>query len=125
MTEVALNPTYRVTCPYCNGQLYPIAFTPESAPWACSICHYAWWASELTEEARKIFRPFYADFGFGPKTVELQEKVQAEREEARVRGTSVRMDQLQLLPANILRRLPESETDFGDFLKLEITRKGG
>lgn len=121
-----INPAYRVTCPYCNGVLYPAAFTPESAPWFCSICHYSWWAAELTEDARKQFRPALCDFGVGPKLLELQEKVLAEREEARARGTSVRHDQVQLMPLYILKQLPGPTTEsFSQIVKIEIARKGG
>lgn len=119
-------PTYRLTCPYCNGHLYPAFFTPDSAPWLCSICHQAWWATELSEEARARFRPALCDFGIGPGLLELQALVLEERELARARGTSVRADQLQLLPLNILQNLPLPATEgFGELLKLEITRKGG
>lgn len=119
-----LTPSYRVTCLWCNGQLYPIAYSPESAPWVCVICGHAWWVSELSEAARKQFRPFFCDFGFGTQLEPLEQLVTAEREEARARGTSVRSDQIQSLPLAILQRLP-IEGEFGDLVKLEITRKGG
>lgn len=123
--SISVTPDYRTTCPYCNAVLYPAVFTPDSAPWICVICHHAWWATELSEEARKQFRPALCDFGYGMKLVELQEKVLAEREAARARGTSVRSDQVQLLPLHLLQRLPQDEGEFGDFVKIEITRKGG
>ena len=125
--ELGQTPTYRVTCPYCNGHLYPAFFTPESAPWLCSICHNAWWASELTEQARKLFRPALCDFGidYGLRDT-LEKTVITERDDARARGTSVRSDQLQLLPLSILQRIPRPTTEgFGGLLQLEITRKGG
>jgi hypothetical protein len=122
--ELALIPNYRLTCPWCNGRLYPIAFTPDSAPWICVICSHAWWVAELSEEARKRFRPAMCDFGFGPGLEELQEKVKLEREEARARDTSVRSDQIQLLPLYVLQRLSR-EGRFGELVQLEITRKGG
>lgn len=125
MSEQPLNPTYRVTCPWCNNALYPIAFTPESAPWVCVVCSNAWWAAELSEEARKRFRPAVCDFGIGPGLLELQAKVLQEREEARARGTSVRHDQVQLLPLYVLQRLPQEEGEFGDLVKREIARKAG
>lgn len=127
MSEEALSitPNYRLTCPYCNGALYPAVFTPESAPWVCVICHYAWWAAELSEEARKRFRPALCDFGIGPGLHELQEKVLAERDEARTHGTSVRSDQVQLLPLQQLKQIPPQPNAFGDLVKIEITRKGG
>jgi hypothetical protein len=127
MSEDLLQPTYRLTCPYCNGHLYPAFFTPESAPWLCSICHNAWWAAELSEGARKMFRPALCDFGINFTMLDsLQNVVLRERDEARARGTSVRSDQLQLLPLDILQHLPGPTTEiFGELLKLEITRKGG
>jgi hypothetical protein len=119
-------PTYRLTCPYCAGALYPAFFTSESAPWLCVICHNSWWASELSEAARKQFRSALCDFGFGQSLLELHDLVLQERESARARGTSVRVDQLQLLPLHILQRLPGPTTkEFGELLKLEISRKGG
>lgn len=124
--DLDLTPTYRVTCPYCNGALYPAFFTPESAPWLCVICHNAWWAAELSEKARTIFRPALCDFGIGEDLAFLQQLVIAERGVARARGTSVRSDQLQSLPLYILQRLPGPTTEgFGVLLKLEIVRKGG
>lgn len=124
--ELSHTPTYRLTCLYCNGALYPVFFTPESAPWLCPICSHSWWAAELSEPARARFRPATCDFGIGPGLLELQELVHQEREVARARGTSVRADQLQLLPLYILRNLPLPTTEkFGDLLKLEIIRKGG
>lgn len=126
MNEELSNPTYRLTCPYCNGALYPVSFTPESAPWLCVICAHSWWAAELSETARKIFRPALCDFGIGEPLATLQEAVLAERDEARARGTSVRSDQLQLLPLYVLKQMPKRTTKvFGKLLKLEITRKGG
>lgn len=119
---LAVNPNYRLTCLYCNGVLYPAVFTPESAPWICVICHNAWWVAELSEEARARFRPAYCDFGIGEGLLELQEKVLQERKEARLRGTSVRSDQIQLLPLHLLQHLPR-EGAFGDLVALEITRK--
>jgi hypothetical protein len=121
--KVSHTPTYRLTCPYCNGALYPNAFTPESAPWLCSICKHSWWAAELSEKARKQFRPNLCDFGYGQLLEDLQNEVLAERDEARIRGTSVRLDQLQLLPAIGLKQLPQVGK-FGDYVKLEIKRKG-
>lgn len=120
-----LAPGYRTTCPWCNGQLYPIAYTPEAAPWLCVICSHSWWAAELSEEARKQFRPAFCDFGFGLAVEPLQLKVMAERDEARARKTSVRSDQIQLLPLVVLQHLPQADDEFGSMVKLEITRKGG
>lgn len=119
-----LNPNYRLTCLWCNGALYPVAYDPDSAPWLCVICAHSWWAAELTEEARKRFRPAYCDFGVGLPLLELQAQVELERDEARMRKTSVRFDQVQLLPLSILKHLPQ-EGEFGDLVRLEITRKGG
>jgi hypothetical protein len=117
---------YRLTCPYCNGALYPVFFTPESAPWLCVICNHSWWATELSEKARARFRPELCDFGFGEELAAQQDLVLKERDAARARGTSVRSDQLQLLPLYILERLPRPTTEgFGELLQLEITRKGG
>lgn len=120
---MTLTPTYRTTCPWCNGQLYPIAFTPDSAPWVCIICSHSWWATELSEDARKQFRPSFCDFGFGPVFEALHEKVLAEREEARARKTSARSDQIQSLPLPVLRHLPQGDDEFGALVKREITRK--
>jgi hypothetical protein len=115
-------PKYRTTCLYCNGVLYPIALDPESAPWVCVICNHSWWAVELSEESRKQFRANLCDFGFGPHLQILRDKVLVERGEARRRGTSIRLDQVQLLPLSALKRV-SSEGEFGAFVKEEITRK--
>lgn len=120
-----MTPDYRTTCPWCNGALYPIAYTPDSAPWLCIICGHSWWASELTEKARKQFRPAFCDYGFGPALEPLEAAVVAEREEARARKTSVRSDQVQSLPLPILRLLPKSGDEFGAMVEAEIARKGG
>lgn len=125
MSEPSLDPMYRLICPYCNGHLYPNAFTPESAPWVCVICNHSWWAAELSAASRARFRPALCDFGVGPGLLELQDAVLQERDEARTRGTSVRFDQVQSLPLYVLHRLPQRDDDFGALVKREITRKGG
>lgn len=123
--ELLLTPDYRTQCLWCGGQLYPIAFTPESAPWVCVICHQAWWAVELSEAARSRFRPALCDFGFGPGLDVLQQLVIQERDDARLRETSVRSDQVQSLPLYVLERLPRDATPFGEMIGQEIKRKGG
>lgn len=124
--ELSHTPSYRLTCLYCNGALYPVFFTAESAPWLCVVCSHSWWAAELSEKARIRFRPALCDFGLGAELLELQNLVLHEREAARARGSSVRSDQLQLLPLYILQRLPRPTTEgFGELLRLEIARKGG
>ncbi len=125
--ELLHTPNYRLTCLYCNGALYPVFFMPESAPWLCTICHHSWWATELSEQARKMFRPALCDFGINYDLVDtLHKAVFMERDNARARGTSVRTDQLQLLPLHILQRLPRPTMEsFGEMIQLEITRKGG
>lgn len=93
----------------------------------CVICRHAWWAAELTEGARLLFRADSVDFGFGAPQQELAAAVEAERAAAHGRGTSCRPDQLALVPVIGVQRLAASSLadDFAALVADELTRKGG
>ena len=121
-------PTYRVTCPLDKLTLLPVVLGPDSAPWFCVGCRTSYWAAELSETARKQYRPAVRDFGYGAPLEQLQRDVEAEIAEAVIRGTSCREDQIGLLPMAGLQRLVDDPRIHGSFRPLvtaELTRKGG
>lgn len=121
-------PTYRVTCPLDKLTLLPVVLRPDSAPWYCVGCRYSYWAAELSEAARKQYRPAVRDFGYGEPLEQLQRDVEAEIAEAVIRGTSCREDQIELLPLVGLQRLaddPRVHESFRAKVTPELIRKGG
>ena len=97
--------TYLTSCPKCGAQLTPIAVHPDSTPWACYECHLGFWVSELSHEAREMYRHQLHDWGHGAAPNALRAKVLEERNEARNRGTSALPEHLGMLPKDHLKRL--------------------
>ena len=118
-------PTYRVTCPWCNGALYPVVLDPASAPWVCVICRHGWWVAELVESARVHFRPAFCDFGFRDPARQITADVIDERMVAHERNTSCRSDQLALVPLSGLQIITTTDAAFEALVQAEIIRKGG
>lgn len=109
-------------------ELLPVVLDPRSAPWFCLRCRHSWWAAELSETARKQFRPSVRDFGFGEPLAQLQRDVTAEVDEAIARGTSCREDMLELVPLVGVARMandPRIAEEFRPKVKAELARKGG
>jgi hypothetical protein len=108
-------------CLICGQLLQPVALGPEHAPWLCNHCHRGFFHEELAR--RGYWRRYYRDFGHrGP----VQAAVQVELVEAQVRGTSLRPDQLGLVPKEVLLALLAQRAPFIEpgFLK-EIERALG
>lgn len=89
---------YLTSCPSCGAELSPHVGSPDSAPWICNACHLGFWACELLEDARQIYRAWHRDFGVG-STSSLRIARVHELEAAEARGTSAREDQISLLSA--------------------------
>lgn len=83
-------PAVTLDCPQCGGPLAPVILDPETAPWLCNHCALGFWSAELSNAARKDWRPKERDFGFNAR--ELRAACLRERTEARQRGTSLRED---------------------------------
>ena len=77
-----------LTCLKCGGDLTPTALGPQSAPYVCLECHHAYFAAELSQEARPHFRKDQHDFG--RHTPVIRDQVRVELEAAHARGTSAR-----------------------------------
>ena len=101
------NPLYMLTCLNCGGGLEPYAGDPDGAPWVCHGCHLGFWVSELSQEARALYRPRFNDFGRFRDTEALRGRCHAERADARARGTSCLPEHIGLLEATHLRFLHE------------------
>lgn len=117
---------YRTTCLVDGQVLLPIVLDPHSAPWWCLRCRHQYWVAELTEDARKLFRPSVEDFGYGAPLQLLQDLVAREHDEAIARGTSCREDQLAYIPYVGLQRMkhdPRIHPDFRAKVDLEAARK--
>lgn len=95
MEEVA----YHRSCPWCGGNLEANCAAPDTPPWRCDACHWAFWVAQLTPEARNEARPHCFDWGPGhhEATKKIHAAVDAERLEAAIRGVSVRREQFGLL----------------------------
>lgn len=106
-------PTYQVSCPRCGGPLDPIALPdPQACPWRCPLCCLGWFAAELSPHARSLYRPVHNDFGFGGGRLSLVALVDQELAAAHVRGTSLREDQLSLVPIGALKVLKVRDASF-------------
>ena len=118
---------YNTRCPNCAGQLYPVVLDPDSAPWLCVICRRAWWVSELSPEARLLWRHSHQDHGYGLPAKTLTQAREDERHEARQRGTSALPEHLALLPRVALEHLSTARLRAGlkRQVKAEMKRKGG
>ena len=86
-----------LTCLNCGGGLEPYAGDPDGAPWVCHGCHLGFWVSELSQEARALYRPRFNDFGRFRDTEALRGRCHAERADARARGTSCLPEHIGLL----------------------------
>lgn len=119
-----MNPTYPLTCPNCAGALYPVVLDPTVAPWVCVICNHAWWVAEILA-APAQWRPATQDFGTGTLLATLQQAVLTERQAAEQRGSSCRVDQLQMIPLPGLLYLSQLKLDpaFMSQVETEIQRK--
>lgn len=98
-------PAYATSCPTCGAQLDPVALAPPTAPWLCPVVHpglRGYWAAELSDAARALFRPRHADFGFGHEGRLVRGVVLVEARDAFVRGISLREDQLRLARPAVL-----------------------
>lgn len=94
--------TYPTKCPSCGASLQPVALDPETAPWLCPIFHpglRGFFTAELTSG---LFRSQHSDFGFSPDRLTLREAVHAELAAARLRGSSLREDQIGLADVSLL-----------------------
>ena len=94
-------PQYLLDCVGCGQQLAPHAGDWQSTPWLCGPlgCNRGFWTAELTPAARKAWQPHSRDHGHSPEGQAIRDAMHAERDEARLRGTSAREDQLGLLSA--------------------------
>lgn len=113
--------TYTATCPCCGQQLAPVAQGPAAAPWLCAACCRGWWAAELTPDARAIYRPERDDFR---PHKDVRAAVATEAQLAIQRGSSLRSDQLSLVPPATLQAVAGRPlaTDFA--AALAATLKG-
>lgn len=98
-------PNHPITCPKCGAQLQPVALDPYTAPWLCANDARGYWATELTTEARALFRPHHDDWGLSTVRVSMAASVELEIADAQARGTSLRPDQFTLTPTSVLSSL--------------------
>lgn len=117
-------PVYPTTCPRCSSQLQPVALDGQSAPWLCGQCRLGFFATELSADARRLYRPRHSDFGFGAPAIALRAAVDQEQAAARTRGTSLREDQLSLVPAASLKALKVTNQAFAALVAQAITARG-
>ena len=111
---------YSSACPNCGAPLSPVVLDPDSAPWLCSVCHLEFWVAEL--EQPKNWQPLLRCFGHAG-LVARRDAVEAERQEAHRRGTSVRRDQLGLLDPGQLKHLSKLSGDKGFAAEVAKTMK--
>lgn len=97
--------TYLTSCPNCGAQLAPHAGHPDAAPWVCHGCHLGFWTSELSHEARELYRPKFHDWGFGENSQTLRTTVHLEHAAAHKRGTSALPEHLGQLEPEHLKQL--------------------
>ena len=95
---------YLATCPECGATLQAVVLDPDTPPWVCTICHLGWWVSELQTPVRSEWDSRTRSFHFRSLPA-LREAITQERATAAVLGTSVRVDQLNLLPLTALQAL--------------------
>lgn len=118
-------PLYALMCPRCGGPLQPVALDAQSAPWLCGLCRLGFFASELSSTARAAYRPLHRDFGLGPMRRVLSGLVAQERAGAESRGTSLREDQLHLVPVRTLTMLRARDAAFAQRVQHVIAQRGG
>jgi hypothetical protein len=87
------------SCPNCGAELAPTthSFAPDVAPWICNKCLQGWFPSELTDQARALWRPTHRDFGFDQDRVSIEIAVGGDRQAAAQRGVNTLPDQVPLL----------------------------
>ena len=86
--------TYPLTCPKCGATLQPVALDAFTAPWLCPIDSLGFWAAELTVEARALFNIETNSRDSSPESETVGEACYVERDDAQLRGTSLRLDQI-------------------------------
>ena len=98
---------YQTTCPICGSALVPNVAGPHTPPWRCNECLQSWWVEELRAEARKAFRIVQRDWGPSNTAVAkaVRTNVHNELAVAVNRGTSLRQDQLGLVPKTMLKHV--------------------
>lgn len=114
---------YRTECPKCGQDLEPVALGPESAPYVCNTCHRGFWAAELTDVARDLYRPRHHDWGQGTPGQAVRRSVQTEWLHAHARGTSLRFDQLGMAHIDHLVGLRDSGLPLHDDFVAELHRE--
>ena len=100
----ASNNTPINTCPNCGSSLSPIALDPNTAPWLCSHCKLGWWSTEITPQARAAWHGPSRSFHWRNAPA-IRAAVDQERAEAQSRGTSLRIDQINLFDSTTLATL--------------------
>jgi hypothetical protein len=99
------NPNYVIDCPGCGAQLDAHAGHYDSTPWVCHNCHRGFWVAELKPAALAIYDGREHAWKHGLEAARLREDVDAEREEARARGTSALPEHLGFLAKDHLEML--------------------
>ncbi len=86
-------------CLHCGAPLQWTALAPDVTPWVCLICHHGYWHSEVTAESRQAYNPAikYWEPDYQPV---LHQAIDQERTHAVMRGSSLRPDQIGLVPPN-------------------------
>ena len=117
---------YRTDCPRCGKELQPVALDADTAPWLCNDCHRGFWSAELTDVARARYRPARHDWGLGTPAQALRRSVQTEWLAAHGRGTSLRPDQLRMVPRTVLEcpLPPRTHPDFVAAVANELKARG-
>jgi hypothetical protein len=117
-----------MTCPHCGGDLVPSTFNmhPDVAPWTCWKCRYSWWTTELSNEVRKHWRPEFKDHGEPHTTIWIEMLRKKERKDARLRGASLRHDQIKLVETQHLQTIlgrEEITDEFRNTVQDEVTAR--
>ena len=95
--------SHSLACPECGGQLQVVALDAQTAPWLCPGCGLGFFACELTSDSRA--RWGQRTFTRGAHEAALVEAREAELDEARFRGTSLREDQFVHAEVGLLERV--------------------
>ena len=103
-SQASTTTSYSPTCPECGATLQAVVLDPDTPPWVCTISHLGWWVSELQTPVRSEWNSRTRSFHFRSLPA-LREAITQERATAAVLGTSVRVDQLNLLPLTALQAL--------------------
>lgn len=119
---------YLTTCLSCGAQLQPVVLGPDSPPWLCGPtgCAHAFWACELSPDARRAWKPTRRSFHSWAHPV-LDEGRRAEFVAAHRRGTSALPEHLPLLSVAQLQALssnPRLEASFLSLVQAALKAKG-